>query len=133
MSMEIKQYPLVTISKKHDSDVVYITFKENLIVNAENVKELIDNRLDFTKNQDHFLVVDLTNIKQITTEAKKYISTTESSLKNILGSALIVSNPLSKLIATVLMKTYTKLPSHLFTKKESALIWINELKSKKGI
>jgi hypothetical protein len=63
-------------------------------------------------------------VLSITKEAKKYLQNSEGGLKNILGAALIASNPLSALIANIFIKTPSKFQSRFFSNMDEALNWM---------
>ena len=73
--------------------------------------------------------MNVSNVKQITAEAKKYMQSKEPGLKNILATAFIASNQVSALIANIFIKT-PNITSKFLANKEEALLWINELKQK---
>ena len=126
--MEIKEYPLLTISRLPGDNIIYISFKENSNIDIESIKDMINNRLDFTGNEEHFLIIDLINVKNVSGEAKTHAFTSEDGVKNVLGGAFIASNPVSKLIANVLIKTSDNVPTKIFLTSESALDWLSELR-----
>jgi len=121
-----EKYLFNTIYREEGSDIVFIEFSAGLKVNLEVAKELLANRLQFTKNEKHYLVLDLSNVKEVSSEAKEFMQQPESGLTNILGSALIATNPVSALIANIFMKTKKDFQARFFPDKESAIDWISE-------
>jgi hypothetical protein len=125
-----KVYPLVTCSIEADTDIVVTKIRNVLNLDLTAAKELVASRLDFMKDEKHYVLIDISNIKHYTSEAKQYMQNPETGLKNILGAAFIASNPISTLIANIFIKTKINFPAKYFSKKTEALKWINELKIK---
>ena len=103
--MKTKKYPYATFTKKPDSDIIYVEFIENLMVDLAIAKELVSNRFDFTENEEHYIIMNVSNVKHVSVDAKKYMQSQEPGLKNILATAFIASNQVSALIANVFIKT----------------------------
>jgi hypothetical protein len=75
----------------------------------------------------------MTNVKSISSEAKKYLLNPNSGTKNILGAAFIASNFVAALIANIFIKPKKNFPSKFFSKKFEAIHWIKELKKNECI
>ena len=118
----------MTLSREDDCLIVFCVFPQNLNVDLPMAKELVANILEFTENQEHYLHIDYSNTQQITTDAKLYMQNPETGLKNILGAALIASNPVSVLMANIFLKTQTGFPKKFFTDKTDAKNWLKDLK-----
>jgi hypothetical protein len=127
IQMVIKKYTSMTLSREPDSDIVLSEFSPNLKVDLVLAKEMVANRLDFTENKTHYLIIDYSNTQQITTEAKAYMQNPETGLKNILGAALVASNPVSVLMANVFLKTRTTFPQKFFTDRADAYNWLRSI------
>ena len=128
--MRTKKYPYAIFSIDTDSDVVYVECIKNLKVDIAIAKNLVANRLDFTENKKHYLIIDISNVSNISAEAKAYLQDKKAGLKNILGAAFIASNHVSTLLATVFVKTPNAI-STLSADKKEAEEWINTLKNNK--
>lgn len=128
--MIVKQYPLITLSTEPDSNIVFMEFRPDLKVDLEEAREIVSSRLEFTRNRKHFLILDLTNVRQITAEAKEFMQQPEGGLKNILGAAFTGGNPVAVLIANIFIKTPTEFQSRFFTSRERAVSWIEQCKRK---
>lgn len=128
--METKRYRFVTLSFIDDSDILFNEYAKDLNVDLETAKELVANRLDFAGNSKHYMIMEMSNIKQVSYEAKLFMQHAEGGLKNILGAAFVVSNPISELVSTIFVKTPKEFPAKLFLRKEDALNWIKQLKTK---
>ena len=113
-----------TIFSTADQDVIFAEFREHLKIDLLTAKEIVANRLAFTDNKKHYLVMDVSKVRTVTIEAKKFLQMSEGGLKNILGAALIASNPVAALIANVFIKTPKDFHARFFCSKKDALEWI---------
>jgi hypothetical protein len=127
--MKIKVYPLIICSVEPDTDILFLEYQKNTKVNLTVAEETVINRLEFMENKQHYLVLDISNVQQITHEAKVYLQNPKTGLKNILGAAFIAPNPLSVLFANIFIKTPKNFHAKFFSKKKDALNWIMELKN----
>jgi hypothetical protein len=128
--MITQQFPYVSYSREEDSDIIYAEFPSGIKVDISVARELVANRLDFSQNRKHYYVLDISNVKEITTDAKDFMQSPEGGLKNILGGAFIATNPISNLIANIFVKTRMNFHARVFLNKREALNWINEEKKK---
>jgi len=130
MSTITEKFPYVICSREEGSDIIYAEFPDPIKVDLVIARELVANRLSFSKNQAHYYILDLSNVKDITTDAKDFMQSPEGGLKNILGGALIATNPVSKLIANIFTKTRKDFRAKVFSNKAEAFRWIIEEKEK---
>ena len=128
--MIIKQYPLVTLSTEPDSNIVFMEFRPNLKVDLQEAREIVSNRLEFTRNRKHFLILDVTNVRRLTAEAKVFMQRPETGMKNILGAAFTAGNPVAALLANIFIKTPKNFHARFFTNREAAVAWIEQYKLK---
>jgi anti-anti-sigma regulatory factor len=127
--MEKRTYPLCIISTDNEEeDIIFIEYTSNLELNIENAKEIVANRIEFANDKKHYVVIDATNVKSISSEAKEYLLDPHYGAKNILGSAVLASTPVSAMIANIFIKSLKHSPSKFFSRKTDALKWIKELK-----
>ena len=127
--MEIKKYPLVTLSKEPDSDVVFMEYTKKLKVDLVIAKELVANRLDFTLGKKHYCIIDFSNINYFNHEAKTYMQSPEGGAKNIIAGAFISSNLVATVLAHIFIRKIKDVPTKFFSNKKDALQWIKELKN----
>jgi hypothetical protein len=125
-----KYLPTVYYAGNNDSDIVFAEFPHNLKVDLTKAKEMVANRLFLTQNKKHFLVVDVSNVRAVTQEAKEFLQRSENGLKNILGAAFVATNPISTLIANIFVKTPKDFEARFFSNKEDAFDWIIEYRKK---
>lgn len=123
--MKINEHPLVVWSTLESKDIVYAEFRPSLKVDLSMAMEIVSSRLKFTHNKKHFLVTDMSNVREITPEAKEFMQKPDGGLRNILGAAFIASNPVSILIANIFIKTPKEFHARFFSSKQDAIDWIH--------
>lgn len=122
--MIIEKYPLVACRRERNSDIIFAEFPNNLKIDLATAKEIVSNRLDFMKNEKHYLVVDISNVKQVSSEAKEFMQRPDTGLKNLLGAAFVATNPVSAMIANIFVKTPKNFQARFFGNREDAYDWI---------
>jgi hypothetical protein len=128
--MKIKKYSHITCRTELDDNIVFAEYADNLKVDMVIAKDLVASRIDFTEGKAHYVIIDVSNVKQVTAEAKEYMQSPEGGLKNILGAAFLASNPVSTLIANIFIKSPKEFEAKFFYSKESAIRWIEGLQKK---
>jgi hypothetical protein len=124
--MNPKDLPFITLSTSGNIvDVIFIEFCKNLRVDLTAAKQIVAKRLNFAGEKKHYVVLDMSNVRVVTAEAKKYMQAPDGGLKNILGAALIASNPVSALIANIFIKTPKDFQAKFFNNKHDAFDWIH--------
>src|SRR5258706_14447537 len=97
------KYPMVIFYSDRNSDIIFAEFPGNLKIDLAVAREIVANRLDFAKGSKHFVIIDVSNVKDITPEAKDYMQARETGQKNILGAAFIATNPVTAFFANILI------------------------------
>jgi len=124
--MIAEKYPLVVFYSEMSSDIIYAEFPNNLKIDLPVAREIVANRFDLTKGKNHYIIVDVSNVRKITSEAKDYLQRPDAGLKNILGAAFIATNPVSAMIANIFVKTPKDFQAKFFSTKDAAFQWIIE-------
>jgi DNA polymerase/3'-5' exonuclease PolX len=127
--MRVKKYSHMTCQEL-SAKIVLAEYPNNLKVDLLVAKEIVASRVEFTGGKDHYVIIDVSNVKQVTAEAKEYMQSSEGGLKNILGAAFLASNPVSALIANIFIKSPKEFEAKFFYSKESAIRWIEGLQKK---
>lgn len=128
IKMDIKSYRFVTCCMEPEDNILFCNYHENINVNLEIARELVNNRLEFTKNKKHYLISYFPSIQDIHYDAILYLKSPEVGLKNLLGAAYITNDNISTEIAKILMASNRKLPTKNFKTEHEATTWINQLK-----
>ena len=128
--MIIKRYSMMTCSTEPDSNLVFADFHPNVKMDLAAARESVMDRLEFTQNKKHFLILDVTNVRQLTAEAREYLLRPDAGLKNILGAAFTGNNPVAALLANIFIKSPKNFPTRFFSSREAAVAWIEQYKIK---
>ncbi|HET8963674.1 MAG TPA: hypothetical protein VFM99_07245 [Chitinophagales bacterium] len=127
--MKFKKYKWSTFNTEDSDDIIFTEYNSSIKVDLSVAQELVANRLEFTENRSHYIIINVSNAKEVTHEAKVYMQNPEAGLKNILGAAFLASNPVSALFANIFIKTRKSFPANFFSNRKDALKWIKELKA----
>ena len=126
--MKTEMHSMTLYSSTAD-DVIFAECR-HLKVDLTAAMQIVADRLDFAGHKKHYLVFDMSRVQNVTAEAKKFLQHPEGGLKNILGAALIASNPVAALIANVFVKTPKDFQARFFSNRRDALDWILTRKHK---
>ncbi|HSH67453.1 MAG TPA: hypothetical protein VLB84_17040 [Bacteroidia bacterium] len=127
IKMNIKSYRYVTCYMKPDSNILFCNYNENIYVDLQIAKELVSNRLEFTQNKKHYLILRFSQIQNANREAIEYMNAPEGGLKNILGTAFIVPSKQLLEQTKLLIKYQKNFPVRFFNLEEDAVTWIQQL------
>jgi hypothetical protein len=112
------------------TDIVFATFSPQLNITIDTAQDLVKRRVEFAHNQPHYVVIDVTNIKSTTKDAREYMSSPEGGLKNVMAGTFISNNVVTTVIVNIYLKlTNPPIPSKFFTNKEDAVAWLTKIKN----
>ena len=127
------KYRYITIwAEEPYPDTIFGVYSPKLVIDINIAKELVDNRLDYTHGKPVYTMIDFTNVKSVTKEARDYMNNPQGGLKALLGGAFLSNN----VVATLFINLYLKvnnpsIPAKLFTNKAEAIHWLNKIKAEK--
>ncbi len=132
-SKEYKKFKNISFWKLED-EIIAFEYSPKLEIDINIAKELIRDRIDYCNGKPYFALIDFSNVKSTTKEARDYMNDPEGGLKGILGGAFLSNNA----VATLFINLYLKInkpsvPAKFFTNKEDALDWLTTIKSKKAV
>ncbi len=109
---------------EQDDDIVIMEFPDNSKVDLMSAQKIVASRLDFTKHEKHYLIIDISNVRHVSTEAREFMQREDGGLQNILAAAFVATNPVSSLIANIFIKTPKNFEARFFANKDAAFEWI---------
>ena len=115
---------------KYEDDIMFMTYINGPIT-LDIAKEIVAKRCEKMNKEDVFILIDDMNLKSIDQEARAYLSSDEG-VKGLKAGALVVSSAFSKHMANFFLKITVnkqKIPTRLFTDRQEAIDWLNELKA----
>jgi hypothetical protein len=129
--MKIGEYRYVTIYTDSTlPDVIFGKYAPRLEINLDIAKELIENRLSFSEGKPMYAVMDFSNVKSVTKEARDFMNCQEGGLKGLLGGAFLSNNVVATLFINLFLKVSPPvIPARFFTDQKEALNWLIKIRS----
>jgi hypothetical protein len=130
---DYKEYRTVTFWKERDDDIVFFKYSQMLEITLDVAREIVSSRLDYTQGKTVFTLIDFTNVKSVTKEARDYMNSLEGGLKGILGGAFLSNSVVATLFVNLYLKVSNPtIPAKFFTNREDAIQWLRKVKSEKS-
>jgi len=100
-------------------------FKPLELLDLPTAQLTVNDRLAFFEQQAYPCLFEVTQIKQITKEARDFMAKEGNQL--VLASAMIVNSPMLKMIANFyIMVNKPQNPTQLFTNRQQAIEWLGQ-------
>lgn len=123
------RYITIWTDEFHD-DIILCKYAPDLRIDLAVARELIENRSGYCEGKSVYTVIDFTNVKSVTKEARDYMSHPSGGLKGILGGAFLSHNVVATLFVNLYLKVSTPIvPAKHFTNKAEALNWLIQIKN----
>ena len=131
--MSEKKYKYITIwADDSHPDTIFGIYSPKLEIDIQIAKELVDNRLDFTQGKPVYTLIDFTNVKSVTKEARDYMNSPEGGLRGLLGGAFLSNNVVATLFVNLYLKVNNPtIPAKMFTNKVEAIKWLSKIRIEK--
>lgn len=131
---DYKEYKTVFFWKEEDDDILFFKYAPKLEMDIDIAKEIVNNRLEYTHNKPMYTIIDGSNLKTTTKEARDYMTSLDGGLKGILAGAFLANS----VVTTVIINLYLTInkpptPAKFFSNKQDALKWIAEQKEKQKV
>lgn len=115
----------------HDEmpDIVFGSYAPHLMIDLEIASELIENRISFSEGRPVYTIIDFTNVKVVTKEARDYMNSAEGGLKGVLGGAFLSNNIAATLFINLFLKiSKPSIPAKFFTNRDEAVKWLRRMR-----
>ena len=113
----------------YEDGIIFTVFKKNTILNLEVSQLVVSERIKVSNSKAAPLCVDLTNVYNTDTQARKYMASKEA-VAFITAGAFLLDNEIMKLAGNIFIKIDKPLiPTKLFTDKDKAIQWLQNYKS----
>ena len=128
--MKKRDYRYISVYCEDEApDIVFGSYAPHLTIDLEIARELIENRLSFSEGKPVYTLIDFTNVKAVTKEARDYMNCVEGGLKGILGGAFLSNNVVATLFINLFLKiSKPTVPAKFFTNREEALKWLRRIR-----
>src|SRR5258708_1088205 len=125
-----KEYRTTSFWTEESGEIIFFKYAPKLEIHIEVAKEIVESRLHFTDGKSVYTLIDFSNVKSVTKEARDYMNSPEGGLKGILGGAFLSSS----IVATLFVNLYLKvsnpsIPAKFFTSEEDAVGWLRKIKT----
>jgi len=108
--------------------ILAFSYKENLEIDLSIAKQLVEQRLEFTSGKSVFALVDFTNVKSVTKQARDYMNSPDGGLKGIKAGAFLSNNVVGNLFINLYLNiNKPSIPAKFFKKKDDALVWLTKI------
>lgn len=111
--------------------IVLANYHDDVYISLAVAQKSVAERLVFSHSDPIALMVDGTNVKGISKEARDYYGSEEGSAQ-LIASAIYTRSKLSAFLANFLLKVNlhrTNIPIKLFNDKEKAIEWLKQYES----
>ncbi len=108
-----------------EGGIVHELFSPKTDVTIQDAKQSMAVGLELSEGADFAWLVDITQMKSITKEAREYFGKVENS--HMKAVALVTSSPVSKVFGNFFLRfNKPKLPVRLFSSEKQAIRWLKE-------
>lgn len=110
-----------------EDGIIHEIFKPSLIIlDIENAKKIVVDRLKVSNGIIRPILVDTRNAISIDKETRRYFASAES-LQLLSAGALLIKNPIAKFMGNFFIAVdRPKMPVKIFTNKTQALKWLKQ-------
>lgn len=113
-----------------DDDILYCSYKQQLEIDIETARRIINDRVAFTEGKMYPILIDFSNMKAATKEARDYMNSPEGGLKGLIGGAFLSKSVMATLFINLYIKVSNPaIPARFFTNKEEAISWLKKIKT----
>ncbi|HMI66313.1 MAG TPA: hypothetical protein VK517_09775 [Cyclobacteriaceae bacterium] len=115
-----------------EDGILFCSYKAHLEIDIVTARRIIKNRIDFMDGQLYPILIDFSNMKSATKEARDYMNSSEGGLNGLLGGAFLSKS----VVATLFINLYLKvnnpaIPARFFTNRDEAITWLKRIKLEK--
>ena len=129
---DYKEYKTAWFWKEADDDILFFKYSPRLEMTIEVAREIVRSRLEYCDGAPMYVLIDVTNIKSATKEARDYMNSNEGGLKGVAGGAFLSNNVVATLVINLFLRVSNlAIPARFFTNKEEALKWLIKIKAGK--
>ncbi len=132
MQNNVIRYPYITVWTEDEyPELLFGVYAPKLEIDLNIARELIKSRLEYCQGKDKYILMDFTNVKLVTKEARDYMNSPEGGLKGVLAGAFLSNNVVATLFINLFLKVNNPVvPAKFFTNKQEALRWLVSVKNK---
>ena len=126
-----QQFKYTSFWKEAEDNILFWDYTPKIEIDISIAKELVKNRLEYSKGEPMYTLIDFTNVQSATKEARDYMNSPDGGLKGILGGAFLSNSIVSNVFINLYLKiNKPSIPAKFFTKREDAISWLKDLKKR---
>jgi hypothetical protein len=126
-----KEYDNITFWRIEEN-IIFFKYSPLIEIDLNMARELVQKRLDYTENEAVYTLIDFTNVKSVTKEARDYMNSSDGGLKGILGGAFLSNSVVATLFVNLYLKVSNpSIPARFFTNREDAVSWLRKTRTSK--
>lgn len=115
-----------------EKDIIFLKYKPSIEIDIDIAKDLVKQRMAYTSGKAVYTLIDFTNVKSVTKEARDYMNSPEGGLQGILAGAFLSNS----VVATLFINLYLRvsnppIPAKLFTNGDEAISWLKKIRREK--
>lgn len=108
-----------------DDGILFSIYKKQIVIDKDVAQKIVKDRIEFTKGKSYPIIIDFTNLKSATKEARDYMNDPQGGLVGLLRGAFLSNS----VVTTVFINLYLKInkptiPTKFFTNKKEAIDWL---------
>lgn len=112
-----------------DEAIIFWNYASALEMDIAIARELVQHRLEYTHGEPVYALIDVTNLRSTTKEARDFMNSRDGGLKGLLGGAFLSNNVVSTLLVNLYLKVNRPaIPARFFTDRQEALSWLLRIK-----
>ncbi|MCD9013995.1 DUF7793 family protein [Parachryseolinea silvisoli] len=117
-----------------DEEIIFWNYAPALEMDITIARELVRDRLAYTHGRSVYALIDVTNLKTTTKEARDFMNSKDGGLKGLLGGAFLSNNVVATLLVNLYLKVNTPaIPARFFTNRQDALNWLLKIKMENAV
>jgi len=115
-----------------EEDIIFFKYAPQIEIDIAMARDMVDKRLRYTGGRDVHVLIDFTNVKSVTKEARDYMNSPDGGLKGILGGAFLSNSVVATLFVNLYLKVSNpSIPARFFTNRNEAVAWLRKIRAAK--
>lgn len=112
-----------------EDEILFCSYKKDLVIDLETARAIVRDRLSFTEGKTYPILIDFSNLKSVTKDARDYMNKPDGGLKGLSGGAFLTTNVVTNMFINLYLKiNKPTIPARFFTNREEAISWLKGLK-----
>ena len=126
-----KEYKTISFSRIAN-DIVLFKYAPKIEIDLAAAKQLVVDRLDYTGGKSVYALIDFTNVKSVTKEARDFMNSAEGGLKGISAGAFMSNNVVATLFINLYLKvSHPPVPAKFFNTQKDAVEWLKKIEDER--